>query len=301
MTTQYGTWFSYGGTAKIVLAVILLAAAVALAYAGTRFRHPVRVPRPGRALTVFMLLAWVLAIAAFLAGFAAYVLQERHDGIAKAQPANPITLVTFTAAVILFVVVFTATPHGLRVRLSSGVIAAMAAPMIFELPFDLIVMTRTYPPVPPDPALYRALFFGPFILVQLTTLALLTLSPMVRLSRPACWCLALMLLVFAVWALAGFGYPSAPVPIAMNEVSKILAFVTALSLFFPGWFTRRRLSEGKDRLDGGSRQGVRDRRVDLRERVVLHQPVDGEAAARVQVEQPRDEDGRVDVAAHRAA
>ena len=38
-----------------------------------------------------------------------------------------------------------------------------------------------------------------------------------------------------------------------------------------------------------------------RERVVLHQPVDREPAAGVQVEQPRDEDGRVDVAAHRAA
>jgi hypothetical protein len=36
--------------------------------------------------------------------------------------------------------------RGLGVRLSSAVIAAMAAPMIFELPFDLIVMARTYPP-----------------------------------------------------------------------------------------------------------------------------------------------------------
>jgi hypothetical protein len=42
---------------------------------------------------------------------------------------------------------------------------------------------------------------------------------------------ALMLAVFAVWALAGFGYPSAPVPIALNVVSKILAFVTVLTLF----------------------------------------------------------------------
>lgn len=37
---------------------------------------------------------------------------------------------------------------------------------------------------------------------------------MVKLSRPAFFCLALMLLVFAVRALAGFGYPSAPIPIA---------------------------------------------------------------------------------------
>ena len=38
----------------------------------------------------------------------------------------------------------------------------------------------------------------------------------------------------AAWALAGFGYPSAPLPIALNIASKILAFVTAVTLFCPG-------------------------------------------------------------------
>jgi hypothetical protein len=56
---------------------------------------------------------------------------------------------------------------------------------------------------------------------------------MVRLSRATFWSFALMLAVFAVWALSGFGYPSAPVPITLNVVSKILAFVTALTLFLP--------------------------------------------------------------------
>lgn len=241
--TQDGTWVGYAGTARPLVAIILLAAAGGLAYAGIRFRHPVRVPQAGRTRTVFMLLAWVIALGALLGGLAAYVRQEQHDHIVVAQPADPITLVTMTAAVILFVIVFIATPHGLWTRLSSGVVAAIAAPWIFELPFDLVVMTRTYPAVPPDPALYRALFFAPLILVALTTLSLLTVSPMVKLSRPAFFCLAAMLLVFAVWALAGFGYPSAPVPIAMNVVSKVIAFVTALSLFFPEWFTPRRRSQ----------------------------------------------------------
>jgi hypothetical protein len=36
-------------------------------------------------------------------------------------------------------------------------------------------------------------------------------------------------------ALAGFGYPSAPLPIALNITSKILAFVTTFTLFLtPG-------------------------------------------------------------------
>jgi hypothetical protein len=105
------------------------------------------------------------------------VRQELHEHIAKAPPANPITMVTLTAAVVLFVIVFIATPRGL----GYGCL--------------------------PD-ALLRA------YLVELTTLSLLAVSPMVKLSRPAFFCLALMLLVFAVWALAGFGYPSAPIPIA---------------------------------------------------------------------------------------
>jgi hypothetical protein len=117
--------------------------------------------------------------------------------------------------------------------LTSAVIAAMAGPMIFELPFDLIVMARTYPPIPPDPAWYQALFFAPLLLVEITTLSLLTLSPMARLSRATFFAFALMLAVFAVWAFAGFGYPSAPAPFALNVVSKLLAFVTVSTLFLP--------------------------------------------------------------------
>jgi hypothetical protein len=257
--TQYGTWVSYGGVARIALALILLAAAGALAYAGTRFRRPVGLPQPGRKLTVVMVVAWVVAIGAFLACVVVYAQQERHDHIAKAPPADPIALVTTMAAVILFLIVFSATQRSLWTRLLSGVIAALVAPMIFELPFDLIIMARTYPSVPPEPALYRALFFAPLVLIELTTLALLTLTPMARLSRQACCCLALMLVVFAVWALAGFGYPSAPVPIALNVTSKILAFVTALSLFFPEWLTpwrRRQPDRGLEQSPDASRSAA---------------------------------------------
>jgi hypothetical protein len=234
--THDSLWISYGGTARIVLAVVLLTVAAALAYVGTRFRRPVGLPRPGRALTAGLLAAWVLAMGAFLTGAKVYALQMRRDHLVTAQPANPVTMVTMTAVFILFLIVFLATQRNLWVRLTSGAIAAMAAPMIFELPFDLIIVARTSPPIPPDPALYRAFFFVPLVLIELTTLSLLTMTPVVRVSRPAFFCLSLMLLVFAAWALAGFGYPAAPFAIAMNVVSKILAFVTALSLFFPEWF-----------------------------------------------------------------
>ena len=245
--TQYGTWVSYSGNARLILAIILLVVAGGLVGAGIVLRRPVRLPRPGSTLTVSMLAGWGLAGVAFLACLAAYAAQEVRDHIAKPRPSDPIAPWTLTAAVLLILVVYITTPHGRWMRVSSAAIGAMAGAAIFELPFDLIIWTRIYPPVPPDPELYRALFFVPLVLVELTTLSLLTMTPMAKLSRTAFFCLALMLLVFAVWALAGFGYPSAPVPLAMNVVSKILAFVTALSLFLPEWFTWWR----SDRPDGG--------------------------------------------------
>ncbi|MGO9220502.1 MAG: hypothetical protein ACLP5E_22495 [Streptosporangiaceae bacterium] len=231
MTTE-GTWIGYSGTARIGLAVVLLAIAGGLAYAGIRWPGPFQARKPRPAVANLMIAAWILAIATFLVCVSLYVHQARQDFPGRTAPTDPITPVTIIGVGIVFIVVLTTSTRGPVARLGSAAIGALAAPMIFELPFDLIVMTRTYP-IPPDPAWYRALFFLPLFAVELTTLALLTLSPMVRLSRATFFCFALMLAVFAVWALFGFGYPSAPVPITLNVVSKILAFVTALTLFLP--------------------------------------------------------------------
>jgi hypothetical protein len=235
--TQDSLWDSYSGGARIVLAIALLGIAASVAYVGTRLNRPIRLPKPGRALTAGLLVAWVIAIAALLGVLAAASLRERYDHIAKAQAANPVTLVTIMAAFILFLIVFSATQDTMWVRLTSGAIAAMAGPMIFELPFDLIIVARVSPPASPGLAVYRVLLFVFLGLVELTTLSLLTMTPMVRLSTPAFCCLSLLVLAFAVWALGGFGYPDTPFAITMNDVSKILAFVTALSLFLPEWFT----------------------------------------------------------------
>jgi hypothetical protein len=179
-----------------------------------------------------MLAIWILAITAFLVCASLYVHQARRDFPGRTAPTDPITAVTVIGVGLVFMVILTYSRLGPVAKLGSAIIGALAAPMIFELPFDLIVMTRTYP-IPPDPAGYRALFFLPLFAIELSTLALLTLSPMVRLSRATFLSFAAMLAVFAVWALSGFGYPSAPLPIALNVVSKILAFVTLLTLFLP--------------------------------------------------------------------
>jgi hypothetical protein len=234
--TQNGTWVSYGGDARIWLAIGLLAVAGGATLAGIRLPLPLRATRPGPAGRIAMILAWAASIAAFLVCLTIYIRQYIHAyGLSalKTTPKDPIAPITLTAAAVVFVTVISRSSPGFGTRLASAAIGAMAAPMIFELPFDLIVMARTYPPIPPDPALYRALFFVPLFLIEITTLLLLWLSPMVRLTRATFFCFALMLGVFAVWALSGFGYPSAPLPTALNITSKILAFVTVLTLFLP--------------------------------------------------------------------
>jgi hypothetical protein len=227
------TWVSYGGTAEVVLAGVLAAAAAVLVYAGFRLPLPARLPTPSRTVRTLLLVSWGLAICAFLVCLSVYVTQAVREHVAKASPANPITPVTLIGLGVIFCVIAVAHRSSGGPALLSAVIGALAAPWIFEFPFDLIVMSRTYPALQPDPALYRALFFAPLFLIAVTTLALLTLSPVARLTRATFWCLAAMLAVFAVWALFGFGYPSAPVPTTFNVVSKILALITALTLFLP--------------------------------------------------------------------
>ncbi|HMG63078.1 MAG TPA: ABC transporter ATP-binding protein [Streptosporangiaceae bacterium] len=232
--TQYGAWVPYGGPAKIELAAGLLTIAGGLAYAGTRLPRPIRLPRPNEAGTALLLVAWAGSIPAFLVFAGIYVHHYQVEyPVHGAAPANPITPVTLLSAAAVFIIMLTRGSPRIGTRLGSALVAAMAAPMVFELPFDLIVMARTYPPLHPDPAGFRALFFAPLILIELTTIALLGLTPAARLTRATFYSLAAMLGVFAVWALTGFGYPSAPAPTAFNVVSKVLAFVVILTLFFP--------------------------------------------------------------------
>jgi hypothetical protein len=230
--TQSGGWISYSGTADIVLAVVLAAAAAAVAHAGIRLPLPARLPMPGRTAKIMMLATWVAAIVALVVCSEVYVVQVSRDGLAQSRPADPITPVTLAGVCVLFFVIALAhKASGWRVAVGSAVIGAAAAPMIFELPFDLIIMSRAHPVI--DPGLYRLLLFGTLLLTDITTLALLSLSPAVRVRRATLWCLAGMLALFAGWSLFGFSYPSAPGPITLNALSKILALVAALTLFLP--------------------------------------------------------------------
>jgi hypothetical protein len=109
----------------------------------------------------------------------------------------------------------------------------MAGPMVFELPFDLIVMGRTYPPIPPDPTVLRALFFFPLFLVELITISLLFFSPLFRVTKYTLYCLAGMFFVFAVWGFLSFSFAFTAEFLILNVVAKAMAFVTVVTLFWP--------------------------------------------------------------------
>ncbi len=234
-TGPFGGWTPYSGAGALSLALVLFAAA--LAYAGTRARTPIAVQRPGRIVAAFMIVIWALAVATFLIALRVYVLalhvyvlQLHQTGFLS--KARPVRIGTYFYALVTFCLVTWLTRgSGWRVALGSGFVAACAAPMLFELPFDLIVAARTVPPIPPRPELFRALFFFPLFIVEFATVSLLALLPPMRITRGALYALAAMFAIFALWAVVGFGYPTVPVDWALNVISKILCFVAAILLF----------------------------------------------------------------------
>jgi hypothetical protein len=248
--TQYATWASYGGDARIWLALGLLAAACCVVLAGIRLPLPVQLSQPRPAGRAGIMVAWATSIAALVACATIYVRRVIHDIQASGlrAPAFRLTIlpVTLTAAAVLFAIIISRKSPDLPTRLASAAIGAMAAPMIFELPFDPIVIARIHM-VLPDPPPWRTLIYVPLLLVEITTLLLLRLSPMAQLTQATFFSFALMLAVWAAWALSGFGYPSAPLPIALNIASKILAFLTAFTLFLPQQPAPRRHPRMKQR------------------------------------------------------
>jgi hypothetical protein len=224
------SWVSYGGGEAVFLAIALLLAAAGFAYAGKRLRAPLRVARPGAAVAGFIVAIWLLAI--YNMGVATFVYGLQ---IKQAYPGFVVPHVrvgTFVDAPVSFLAILYLTRRwGWKVALASAFIGAVAAPMFFEFPFDLIVMTRTNPPLPTHPMLYRQLFFLPLFLVEFSTISLLTLLPSMRVTAYASYAVAGMFVVFAIWSAFGFAFPSEPLPLALNIVSKVLCFVAGIMLF----------------------------------------------------------------------
>lgn len=240
--THYGEWSPYAGSSSVILAVVLLIITGVLIYLAIRLPHPIAVKRPGKVLSVALVVIWMLFVATFHVAASIYVRADEQQMIHFTGPMNPIAPVTAASgAVAFFVIVYLTRQSGPWIALVSAIVGTIAAPLIFELPFDLIVMWRTYPPAPAIP--FTLLYFLPLFLIEVSSFAMLTFSPFVKLSRATLFLLAGMFLIFVLWAVFGFAYPATPIPVALNVISKILAFATAVSLFLPpeksAWFARQ--------------------------------------------------------------
>lgn len=232
MTHHTGSWSPYAGSSSLILAIVLLIVTGVVLYSAMRLQHPITVKRPGKFVGISIVVLWVLSVTMFLVAIIVYVLALYQQVGHVSGPTDPITPVTFLSGIVaFFVIAYTSRASGFWIAVGSAIVGTIAAPMIFELPFDLIVMWHTYPPTPG--VLFTLLFFLPLFLVEILSFVMLALSPLMRLTRVTLFFLAGMFLIFAVWAVFGFAYPAAPFSTAMNVISKLLAFATAISLFIP--------------------------------------------------------------------
>lgn len=226
----YSVWAPYVGAESLLLAGGMLAAAVALLLIGLRLRQP-RAARPaGRLVGVFLATSWLASVVILRLTTTAYGLAIHQQTGSVTVPANPITRYTVGFALLAFGCVLALTrKHGWKLAVVSAIAAAGAGPVMFELPFDLVIAFRLQAPEPA--ALYRLLYFVPLFLFNIATLSLLTLSPAARLTRQALFALVGMFAVWTVWALVGFSYPETTASIALNVVSKLLSAVAGVLLF----------------------------------------------------------------------
>jgi hypothetical protein len=228
---QYGTWSPYEGSGALLLALALFIIGCVLTYLGLRRHSPIGVAQPGKVVSALLITMWCLSIVTFLNSIVTY-MQSLIQQVGPFTPPNsPIGPITDLSGLATFIIIaYLSRHHGLKIALGSAIVGTISAPMIFELPYDLVVMWRLYPPIS---AQLTLLFFLPLFLVEISSFSLLALSPLTNISKYTMFSLAAMFFVFSIWALFGFSYPSSPIPFAFNAASKVLCFATAITLFLP--------------------------------------------------------------------
>jgi hypothetical protein len=234
MEKYFGAWIPYSGNGAIIMGVVLLVIAGVFTLFGLKLENSLRVKMPGKVIAGVLVAVWILSILTFLVNAGVYSILLQQAKFTGTIPNNPITKFTLSFAFLSFLMIFFVNrKKGGKVAFWSAVVAAMAGPMIFELPFDLLVMGRTYPPIPPDPAVLRALFFFPLFLIELTTISLLFFSPLFKVTEYTLYCLAGMFFVFAIWGFLSFSFAYTTEFLILNVAAKALAFITVVTLFLP--------------------------------------------------------------------
>ncbi|MDA4113059.1 MAG: hypothetical protein OK474_03340 [Thaumarchaeota archaeon] len=241
--TGFIVWSPYSGVTALLLALFLFAVGAAVILLGRHLRRDLRLPRPWRWLKVVIVVVWILQILILLRVFKNIITMDPSAGVTG--PVLPVTLVS--AACTSALVAYFLRRDGASPALGGAFVAAVAGPMVFEFPFVPIVAPVASTPTDPGAALTI-----PFFLTMITTLALLSFSPRAAITRCSLYFLGGMFLVFAVWALFGFAYPSDPIPFLRNSASKVLGFATTAAMFRRG----KSRTDGSALIDAGMAQNI---------------------------------------------
>ncbi len=220
-TTHTGGWKPYTFPTTVILFFIFLIVGIGLVFLGKRIKSRIRVPHPGNVLKIVMVIIWVIVILGFLS---VAIINRSNSSRSGTGPIFPITLAC--AAVTFIYLAYISRRDGILPALGNGFVGAAAGPMVFEFFFDLIVIPQIQ-----APATFLAAYFGTLDFAVLLTLSLLFLPRRVFVTRHSIYALGAMFIVFAIWALFGFSYPSNPASFTLNAISKVLGFITIIFLF----------------------------------------------------------------------
>jgi hypothetical protein len=215
-------WPPYKGWSAIVLALILFTVSAGVLFAARRMRKEIPLPKIGKNSGLVIFIIWAFSILFFLKInqiFAKYVGAASNLG-----PIFPITLLSACATFVY--AAYMVRKAGPVSALGNGFLAFIAGPMVFEFPYVLIVIPQVKAPL-----IAQILFLAPLFAIIFTTLALLLLSRRIALTRNSVYSFAAMIFVFGLWALDGYAYPTTPLTITLNGISKVLSFLCITALF----------------------------------------------------------------------
>ncbi|MFI5421140.1 MAG: hypothetical protein ACHQ1H_09270 [Nitrososphaerales archaeon] len=230
LATALVVWSPYAGSSAVLLSFVLVLVGAGIFLYGRRMKKEIKLPHLGKKLGAVLVVIWVFSILTFLR-----INRDQEKYAGSAGNLGPIFPITVASAIRTFVfVAYITRQDGVRSAVARGFLALIAGPMVFEFPFLLIVIPRTSAPLFP-----AIIFLTPFFTIIFTTLAMLFFSRKIAITRYSLYLYGAMILVFAVWALDGYSYPSNPTSFTLNAISKVLGFASVAALFAAG---RRKIS-----------------------------------------------------------
>ena len=184
--TGFIRWAPFTGEIQIVLTVLMFIIAAVLLVVGARMKMSRRLPMPWTWLKAVIVIVWILQILVLLRIFKHIETMDPSAGVTG--PVLPVTLASAAVTFVFVTVYLLRCGHAsIPGALGCGVAAAFAGPMVFELPFVLIVGPGSTTPTNPGATLTI-----PFFIAMFTTMAFLAFSSKAKVTKYSIYSLAAM-------------------------------------------------------------------------------------------------------------